>query len=484
MGRCAASIANGKLNTSEVAKMPEVTPNVILRMGSHAEKEYIEKTLKYFDGLMVGANLLEASPGATASLLFKLCGATKCPYFLDPMTYAFGSYVDPEMGGVRNDLDWIKSDQKVKGGKKGETKRAFKRSYKKLAEAFGNPFSAALSRSKAISLSDFPDDKSIEDACERILAYQEEGLKKVFREDPDTKAFANDMPSPYALFAPYFYIEPSRAAQWIELNRRLALGAMRQNSEVPKHVVVCGHRELLIRREQAETIIGNVLSSKPSGVWLWFSRFDEHSATREELAALRWWVEQLAPKAPVFNMHGGFFSMTLSKFGLAGIAHGVGYGEQKDVVPVIGQSTPTIQYYVRPLHGKFSVPQITRCFSVLGVKRPEDFISKICHCAICKGIVGRNLAEFAQFGEIHYSTPTSQRAAQTPAAAKRCRFHFLLNRIQERDHVKNASAADIASETRANADTWARTFLGGPIGYLQTWADVLSSDGHPAERQD
>ena len=49
---------------------------------------------------------------APASLLVKLCNEAKgVPYVIDPMTYAFGSYVDPETGQSRTDLDWIKSDQ-------------------------------------------------------------------------------------------------------------------------------------------------------------------------------------------------------------------------------------------------------------------------------------------------------------------------------------------------------------------------------------
>ena len=39
--------------------------------------------------------------------------------------------------------------------------------------------------------------------------------------------------------------------------------------------------------------------------------------------------------------------MALRKIGMTGIAQGNGYGEQKDVMPVIGQSTPTVQYNVR-----------------------------------------------------------------------------------------------------------------------------------------
>jgi hypothetical protein len=90
-----------------------VDPAVILRLGSHAEKGYFLKTVKFWNGLIVGANLLEAAPGATSSLILKFSGKNNNkPYYVDPMTYAFGSYV--ENGVTRTDLDWIKSDQKVK----------------------------------------------------------------------------------------------------------------------------------------------------------------------------------------------------------------------------------------------------------------------------------------------------------------------------------------------------------------------------------
>jgi len=80
------------------SRMPSVDPHVIIRMGSHAEKHYVEKTSKRLDGIIVGANLVEATPGATASLLAKRLAR---PYYIDPMTYAYAC-----------DVDWIKSDQK------------------------------------------------------------------------------------------------------------------------------------------------------------------------------------------------------------------------------------------------------------------------------------------------------------------------------------------------------------------------------------
>lgn len=454
--------------------MPELRPTVILRMGSHSEKEYIEKTLKQFDGMMVGANLLQISPGATASLLFKLNKSCKRPYYVDPMTYAFGQYFDQETGRVRDDLDWIKSDQKV-AGRKGGTERRFKSSYRKLADYFGEPFSTALDRGRALTQADFSSDEVVDAACQAVSRFQAERLREVFKEDPQTAAYANDFPSPVALFAPYFYVEPHRAKHWLDLNHRLALSATRQTREIPVHVVLCTHLNLLTDAGLSALVINNLLACRPAGVWLWFSRLDERNASQEQLTALRSWVEKLANDMPVFNMHGGYFSLALSKFGMAGTMHGVGYGEQKDVVPVIGQSTPTVQYYLRALHSKYSVLQIQRCYTKLGIRNPEDFFSKICDCTICRHIVGAGLNEFSQFGEIHYSTPKSKRAAQTPAAAKRCRYHFLLNRILERDFVEKSTLAEIVEQCGTSADIWSRTVIGQGSAHAYLWAEVLKS---------
>jgi hypothetical protein len=447
----------------------EESPQVFVRLGSHSEKEYVEKTIKYFDGLIVGANLLQASPGATASLILKL----RCPYLIDPMTYAFGTYVDPVSLKLRKDLDWIKSDQRVRGAKKGVVKRDFKSSYRKLAEAFGTPFSSALNRKSAITADDFADEQTLDDACRSVLNYQMQRLKDVFKEDPETAVFANNLPDPSGLFAPYFYIEESSATDWVALNQRLALSATKLSNGAPVHVVVCGYRNLVRDQSLSSQIFKNLIECKPAAVWLWFSRFDEHSAAKEDLLALRGWVERLAATTSVFNMHGGFFSLALSKVGMSGIAHGVGYGEQKDVVPVIGQSTPTVQYYVRSLHSKYSVPEINRCFSILNIKTDQDFFSKICDCVVCKGIIDSTLETFSQFGEIHYSTPTSRRAAQTPAAAKRCRFHFLLNRLKEREYVKESDLKKIVEDCETAAKLWPKKVISRGLDHLILWSEAL-----------
>jgi len=89
----------------------------------------------------------------------------------------------------------------------------------------------------------------------------------------------------------------------------------------------------------------------------------------------------------VYNLHGGYFSLACRSFGLAGVSHGIGYGEQKDVVPVIGQAIPTVRYYLPALHKRLGVAQVQRAFPTMGVVTAADFYAKVCDCAVCKGLL-------------------------------------------------------------------------------------------------
>ncbi len=211
-----------------------------------------------------------------------------------------------------------------------------------------------------------------------------------------------------------------------------------------------------------------------TGVWLWFSGFFEDSATRSILEGYRDLVAALSENLEVHAMHGGFLSLALASYGMRGVSHGVGYGEQKDVVPVIGQSTPTVRYYLPALARRLGVPQVERAFDALGIKTPDDFHKKVCGCAVCKGVVVNSLAEFSAFGDMQFSRPSSKRLAQTPAAAKRCRFHFLLSRIRERDNVRTMSPKQIAQQLTAAEKTWGnQPSLENESKHLPTWAKIL-----------
>ena len=457
-----------------VCEMPPSAPQVVIRLGSHAEKEYVVKLAKFLDGLIVGANLFEATPGATASLLL-MVGVKDVGLYVDPMTYAFGAYVDPRSGQVREDLDWIKSDQTRKDEKgQKRTVRDFKRSYKALAKQLGAPLSQAVTGSAAVTPASFADDSLRESFCSQVVRYQLARMTEELEKDEELKNYVHDVPRPAAVFAPYFYVEPTHTGEWLEANLSLMTTAAKINTEVPVHGILCADLSHLTDQTTARRLIDALPGTGIKGIWLWFSGLFEDTVEADALKAYRDLVEALASRLEVHAMHGGLFSLLLSKHGMSGVSHGTGYGEQKDVVPVVGQSMPMVRYYLPPLARRLGVPQIERTFDALGIRTPEDFYAKVCNCSVCKGVVSSSLDEFSAFGDMHFSRISSKRRAQTPAAAKRCRFHFLLARLRERDDIRRMNLADLLQRLRTASQTWgAQPSLRAEGQHLARWVQVL-----------
>ncbi|AZH77194.1 hypothetical protein CSX12_01320 [Microbacterium sp. Y-01] len=52
----------------------------------------------------------------------------------------------------------------------------------------------------------------------------------------------------------------------------------------------------------------------------------------------------------MFALYGGFFSVLLGSYGLAGSSHGIGFGESRDWVELPSSGAPPARYYVPRLH--------------------------------------------------------------------------------------------------------------------------------------
>lgn len=450
------------------------TPRIVIRLGSHAEKEYVVKLDRFLDGLIVGANLFEATPGATASLLLRV-GAKNTRLYVDPMTYAYGAYVDPAIGSIREDLDWIKSEQSRKdsSGRKISV-RDFKRSYRNLSERLGDPFVQAVRNSKAVTPSDFFDEKIRATLCKNVVQYQIDRMTKELEKDEELKDYLDDVPQPAAVFAPYFYVEPSSTTDWLNTNLDLMRTTAMLDPDIPVHGVLCADANHLKDAALLDRLAKDLPETGIVGIWLWFSEFFEETADENTLTAYRNLVATLAERLEVHAMHGGLFSLLLSEYGMTGVSHGIGYGEQKNVVPVIGQSIPMVRYYLPSLARRLAIPTIERAFSALEIKTPTDFHERVCGCAVCKGIVSASLDEFSSFGDMYFSRPTATRQAQTPAAAKRCRFHFLLARIRERDDIRDTEFKVLLSRLRDAKQTWGtQPSLRNESDHLEKWLNVL-----------
>ena len=310
--------------------------------------------------------------------------------------------------------------------------------------------------------------------CEATLRYQVTRVRDEFEADPEFRDVAADIPSPGALFAPYFYIAPDDLEGGLRFFSACAETAVSLKQSGPVHAVLCTDVSSLDSQEFLGNAVARIKDSGVSGVWLWFSRFYEEAASTPMLQEFRRFVEELSQHVSVFNMHGSYLSLALSRFGMSGISHGVGYGEQKDVIPVIGQSTPTVRYYLPDLKRRLGVPQIERALSNVGVKSTDDFFDKICGCVICRGVLGDSLGGFSSFGDLHYSTAESRRRAQTPAAAKQCRFHFLLNRARERDELTDLAPTVISRGFQKAYEKWKdQPTISGDVAHLLRWKRVF-----------
>ena len=457
--------------------MSSSAPHVVIRLGSHAEKQYVVKLSRFLDGLIVGANLFEATPGATASLLL-IVGAKDTNLYVDPMTYAYGAYVDPGTHSVRTDLDWIKSEQTRQDNKgRRTTVRDFKRSYRNLSKQLGTPIDQAITSSVAVTPAAFRDQSVCMSFCSNVARYQLERMTEELKKDDELRDYRNDAPRPAALFAPYFYVEPSNSATWLEVNLSLMRTMATLDLGLPVHGILCADARHLADQSTMERLRNELPDIGITGIWLWFSGFLEEMASENDLNSYRNLVETLATKRlEVHAMHGGLFSLLLSKYGMYGVSHGTGYGEQKNVVPVIGQSIPMVRYYFPALARRLGVPEIERAFDAVGIKTPRDFHERVCDCAVCKGVVSTSLAEFSSFGNMHLSKPTATRQTQTPAAAKRCRFHFLLARLRERDDIRKMERTELLAQLREANQVWGvQPSLSSESSHLELWARVLES---------
>ncbi len=460
--------------------MSTAQPKVVLRLGSHAEKEYFEKLAKSLDGLMFGGNLLEISPGATSSFILFLKtrrGGQALPFYLDPMTYCFGPYIDPQTGRIRTDLEALKSGRSVKRGSKKKFK-GVKSSYQALADQLGAAFETAVKSSKAIDISSIAS-AGRDKLCQAVIDYQLKRIQEMLSEDELMKKFAGEG-KPAAVFAPYFFVHEKWGGEGLKTAIDLATRTAALKPSAPVHALICASDSILSNAAHVKYLIDELPKTNAAGVWLWFDGFDEQQAPLDRLVAFRSIVRGLSGKMEVYNRHGGYFSLLLTQDGLTGISHGVGYGERKPVAQVIGAAAPTVRYYLPPICKRVGVPDVQRCFPDVGVETPADFFAKVCDCQICKGVIGSDLARFASFGKMHRARPESHRDSQTPAAAKMCRFHFLINRFKERAEVAKLKAADRHKHITDKASPWRncyplQQYLGKQKknGYIELWAEAL-----------
>ena len=433
------------------------SPQYLLRMGSHAERFYLEWARPLYDALILNANLVEGTPAACLSLVETLVDK---PYVIDPVSHAFAlpaGYLQSTKVNRRTREETI------------TTRRTFQR----LAERYGEPFAGAVG-TRPLTPDDFADTTTRENAVERILTYQRDRLEE---EQPQSGPLR--MPTggvrPRALIIPYFFID--QAATWYPTNLALANDAVKLRMELPSYAVVLVDRTLLQDLDMLTTVAQGYCSTSVDGFFVWVSDQVEQAMGRQEVSNFVQFVRGLCSDGrPTYNMYGGYLSALLSMFGITGFCHSVGYGEHRNVVPVLGGGVPPAKYYFPPLHRTFVFADIQ---SVVAHLSTEQYYSDVCNCPVCQNVIGTNFqANFQRYGETELKGTGKLGQPvfiQTPNSVRVCRGHYLAARFIEIQQARRNDSNSLISQLRSAEQTYRHSSGFPATGYLRAWADGISA---------
>ncbi len=424
----------------------------IIRLGTHAEKDYFERARPWYDEVLLNANLVEATAGATSLFLFQL----HKPYFIDPVTYAFA--LDPL---------YIQSRDT-----EGEVR--FKRTFKRLAFHYGITQKPDQDPPR-LSPDYFSDAGRTRHFCERILDYQRDKCDVALQENEEFLLLEEPVTlHPVRLVAPYFY--SAHDSTWQEVNGRLIQESSELADGLPLWAVICMDALVLDDEEVVDEVAAFYAQLPCTGIGLWLTDLEESSATATQLRGVRRLVAKLAEsgKQEIVSLYGGYFSALLRFDGLTGLSHGVGYGERRDVVPVVGGGLPPAKYYLPPIHERIYLEELLRLASGLDA---QQFLDEICGCSICSGLIGVSLEHLLD----EYSRTVRKpfrggyRDYADPIVYKYTRFHFLHNRHLELASLDGRPLDDAVAQLDQARDDFGARLSTNQVQFLTSWAKALST---------
>jgi hypothetical protein len=209
---------------------------------------------------------------------------------------------------------------------------------------------------------------------------------------------------------------------------------------------------------------------------LWVDSFPEDEASEAELRCFKDLIERLGRRgAKVANLYGGFFSVALSRTGLvpalAGVTHGLEYGEDRPVTPV-GGGFPIAKFYVPALHSRVPFRQALRAVDAMrGLQSANDFHEHVCNCPECQKVIRQNpRAEFFDYGRT--SPIRGGREIPTQETKEHCVRHYMWAKQREYEIAKDPE--EIANDLRKTAEALERRLGSDAVAHCLAWANILT----------
>ena len=433
----------------------------VLLFGTFAESRYYLGEFKdKFDLVGFNANMIAHAPDGISAFVAQLMNKT---FFIDPQTHAFQQPLKTVMR------------------KNEEGEWGLKQSIRKLANEYGSFVSKAAGVSRIRPGLQGEDLKELTESC---LSFQWERLQSSL-EQSDVKEFLGDVTlRPEFLVAPYFYLEPDEFQEELKDNLRFVAQArtvltdVTGKESVPLYAELVVGKELLIDESKCKEITNAYKDSDADGFLLWI---DEFSEVFESKDSLRKYVSLLgelkSAGKPIIALHGSFLSVALSSSefsSLAGVGHGIEYGESRAVVPV-GGGVPLAKFYFSKFFKRinYDPDALDVLLEMDWIADRKTFLSKVCSCDTCKKTIGEDVvSSFHKYGETRVS-PKNNKAYPTGDAMHLSRTHYMYRKIAEHDFCKSASTGAIIDDLKKSAEV-STNIKSQSFNHLKKWVDVLT----------
>lgn len=433
----------------------------VLLFGTFAESRYYLGEFKYlFDLVGFNANMIAHAPDGVSAFVAQLANKA---FFIDPQTHAFQQPLKTVMR-KNDDGDW-----------------ELKPSIRKLACEYGSFVSKAAGVSRIGPGLSEGELKEITEGC---LSFQWNKLQSSL-EQSDAKEFLGDVHlRPEFLVAPYFYLEPDEFNEELKDNLRFVeqaravLTKIVDKESVPLYAELVVGKELLIDNSKYKKITDDYKDSAADGFLLWIDNFSEVIESKDSLKKYLSLLTNLrSTEKPIIALHGSYLSVALSGPGfssLAGVGHGIEYGESRSVIP-IGGGVPLAKFYFSKFFKRvnYDPDALDVLLEMNWIADRKTFLREVCSCVICKDTIGEDVVNsFHKYGETRVSAKNNK-AYPTREAMHLSRTHYMHRKRAEHEFCKTASTKVIIDEL-SNSASVSAGIKSQSFDHLKKWADVLT----------
>jgi hypothetical protein len=429
------------------------------------DKMVVQLAQDSFDVVVLQANLAVSMSRGLSSW-----NELRKPFWIDPIAYAYAA-----------STAYLKSRQKVEPGSK-ETELRFKRTFVRLAEAYGEPFTRVVEQDRPLRPDDF-DPAYDDDVVRRLLEWQRDALTPP---QADLKYFDEAAMQPVLLAVPYFPLQPFPSSvsepRWLEINLRFVEAALRSNVVPAERLAVAVLVEdgLMDLADVFDPIWQRYLELPVEHLWLWVSDNDEVAEmTAARARHLRTLVVEAAERGKrVHQAFGGSFSTFLLADGLASVAHGAGYWEHKNWEPLAPGGMPTLRFFYPPLRRRLTFLEADASIPDV-VTTEADFFAHICDCQTCRETLAGGLDQFRLYGEVERRSRVDRFGnsiaydVPVPRAMSLSKLHYLRSKADE-VALATGPAFDPAAVLQVAIDEYEGRLV--PVRPLRNWLTAFTAE--------